>query len=79
VALVRPYFCRCGRNRRIEGMKSSRLRWHPDEKFAKINGELQYLWRAVDHEDEVLKNWVTEAHDKKKALKNSSKTMRKHG
>jgi putative transposase len=25
-----------------------------DEVFVKINGKLYYLWRAVDHEGEVL-------------------------
>ena len=29
-------------------------RWHLDEVFVKINGQLLYLWRAVDHEGEVL-------------------------
>ena len=28
-------------------------RWHLDEVFVKINGEMHYLWRAVDHEGEV--------------------------
>ncbi|SEM69568.1 DDE domain-containing protein [Palleronia pelagia] len=44
------------RMRRIEGMKSSRWRWQPDEIFVKINGERRYLWRAVDHEGEVLES-----------------------
>ncbi len=25
----------------------------------KINGEMRYLWRAVDHEGEVLESYVT--------------------
>jgi len=25
-----------------------------DEVFVKVNGERRYLWRAVDHEGEVL-------------------------
>jgi putative transposase len=29
-------------------------RWHLDEVFVRINGETYYLWRAVDHEGEVL-------------------------
>src|SRR5215831_11740734 len=28
--------------------------WHPDELFLKINGELQYLWRAVDQDGDVI-------------------------
>jgi hypothetical protein len=27
-----------------------------DEAFVKINGKLCYLWRAVDHEGEVVKS-----------------------
>lgn len=34
-------------------------RWHLDEVFVRINGELHYLWRAVDHEGEVLESFVT--------------------
>lgn len=41
------------RKRRIEGMRSSRWRWHLDEVFVKINGERRYFWRAVDHEGEA--------------------------
>ena len=32
----------------------SNWQWHLDEVFVKINGERFYLWRAVDHEGEVL-------------------------
>ena len=31
----------------------------PDEVFVRINGERHYLWRAVDHEGEMLRSWVT--------------------
>lgn len=67
------------RKRRIEGMRSSRWRWHFDEMFVKINGERHYLWRAVDHEGEVLESFVTKTRDKKAALKFLRKAMRKHG
>lgn len=60
-------------------MKPSRWRWHLDEMFVKINGERHYLWRAVDHEGEVLESFVTKTRDKKAALKFSKKAMRKHG
>ena len=29
-------------------------RWHLDEMVVRIGGERMYLWRAVDHEGEVL-------------------------
>ena len=60
-------------------MKSSRWRWHLDEMFVKINGERHCLWRAVDHEGEVLESFVTKTRDKKAALKFFKKAMRKHG
>ena len=67
------------RKRRIQGLKSSRWRWHLDEIFVKIDGKQHYLWRAVDHESEVLENYVTKRRDEKIALKFISKSMRKHG
>jgi len=36
----------------VQGM--TQWRWHLDEVFVCINGETHYLWRAVDHEGEVL-------------------------
>ena len=74
-----PMFASEIRKRRIEGMKSSRWRWHLDEMFVKINGEQHYLWRAVDHEGEVLESFVTKTRDKKAALTFLKKAMRKHG
>ena len=74
-----PMFAAEIRKRRIEGMKSSRWKWHLDEVFVKINGERHYLWRAVDHEGEVLESYVTKTRDKKAALKFLRKAMRKHG
>jgi len=35
----------------------------------KINGVTHYLWRAVDHEGEVLESYVTKRRDRKAALK----------
>ena len=45
----------------------------------KINGERHYLWRAVDHEGEVLESYVTKKRDKKAALKFMKKAMRRYG
>ena len=74
-----PMFANEIRKRRIEGMRASNWQWHLDEVFVKINGERHYLWRAVDHEGEVLESFVTKARDKKAALKFLKKAMRKHG
>jgi putative transposase len=74
-----PMFAAEIRKRRIEGMRSSQWRWHLDEMFVKINGEQHYLWRAVDHEGEVLESFVTKTRDKKAAVKFLKKAMKKHG
>jgi len=34
-----------------------------DEVFVKVNGKLCYLWRAVDHEGEVLEAVATAKRD----------------
>jgi putative transposase len=74
-----PMFAAEIRKRRIEGMRSSRWRWHLDEMFVKINGEMHYLWRAVDHEGEVLESYVTKTRERKAALEFLRKAMRRHG
>ncbi len=73
-----PMFASEIRKRRIEGMRSGKWRWLLDETFAKINGEMHYLWRAVDHEGEVLESFVTKTRDRKAALEFLRKAMRKH-
>lgn len=74
-----PMFASEIKKRRIQSLKSSRWRWHLDEVFVKINGKQHYLWRAVDHEGEVLESYVTKRRDKRAALKFLRKAMRKHG
>jgi len=54
-------------------------KWHLDEVFVKINGVQHYLWRAVDHEGEVLESFVTKTRDRKAALKFLRKLMRRYG
>ena len=73
---VRHWWHRFGPKRRIEGMRSSQWRWHLDEMFVKINSEIHYLWRAVDHEGEILESFVTKTRDKKAALKFLRKSMK---
>ena len=67
------------RRKRVSGMRASRWRWHLDEVFVKVNGVQHYLWRAVDHEGEVLEAYVSKTRDKKAALKFLKKLMRRHG
>ncbi len=58
---------------------SPQWRWHLDEVFVRINGETHYLWRAVDHEGEVLEAVVTKRRDRKAALKFLKKIMKRYG
>ena len=64
--------------RKRRGFQSN-WQWHMDEVFVKINGELHYLWRAVDYEGEVLECYVTKRRNKHAALSFLKKVMRKHG
>lgn len=74
------YFAHKIRKRRSEGMNQSPQRqWRPDEVFVKIRGERHYLWRAVDHEGEVLESDVTKKRDKAAAVKFLKKAMKRHG
>ena len=47
--------------------------------YVKINGEMHYLWRAVDHEGEILESFVTKTRDKAAALTFMKKTLKRHG
>ncbi len=71
----------CGseiRMRRSQSMRQSpRWRWHLDEIFEKINGKQHYLWRAVDHEGEILESYVTKRRDRKLALRFLKKAMKR--
>jgi putative transposase len=50
-----------------------------DEVFVRINGETHYLWRAVDHEGEVLEVFATKRRDRKAALKFLKRMMKRYG
>ena len=54
-------------------------RWHLDEVFVRVNGEMHYRWRAVDHEGEVLEVFVTKKRDREAALKFLRKAMKRYG
>ena len=68
------------RRKRINRMRSySNWQRHLDEVFVKTNGETHYLWRAADHEGEVLETYVTKRRDHKAALKFLRKKMKHYG
>ena len=75
-----PMFAAEIRKRRVAGIRGFfQWRWHLDEVFVKVNGKLCYLWRAVDHEGEVLEAVVTARRDKAAALKLLKRLMKKYG
>ncbi len=75
-----PMFAGEIRRKRISRMRAySNWQWHLDEVFVKINGETHYLWRAVDHEGEVLETFVTKRRDRKAAVKFLKKSMKRYG
>ncbi len=75
-----PLFAADIRRQRVSRMRGFRhWRWHLDEVFVKINGETHYLWRAVDHEGEVLESYVTKKRDKSAALRFFKKALKRHG
>ncbi|MFD5065572.1 IS6 family transposase [Streptomyces sp. NPDC058394] len=52
-------------------------KWHLDEVFIKINGELKYLWRAVDQDGNVLEILVQNRRDKVAASRFFRRLMKK--
>ena len=74
-----PIFAAEIRKRRIRHQSFSNWRWHLDEVFVRINGKSHYLWRAVDHEGEVLEVFATKRRDRKAALKFLKRTMKRYG
>src|SRR6202045_860732 len=54
-------------------------RWHLDEMVIRIGGKRMYLWRAVDHEGEVLDMLVQRGRDAHAALRLMRKLLKKQG
>src|SRR6201992_1234698 len=54
-------------------------RWHLDEMVVRIDGKGMYLWRAVDHEGEVLDMLVQQRRDTRAALRLMRKLLKKQG
>jgi putative transposase len=75
-----PMFASEIRRKRVDQIRQhTHWRWHLDEVYVKINGEMHYLWRAVDHEGEVLESFVSKTRDKAAALKFIKKALKRHG
>jgi len=74
-----PMFASEIRKRRVHHRSYSCWRWHLDEVFVRINGKTHYLWRAVDHEGEVLEVFATKRRDRKAALAFLKRAMKRYG
>ena len=75
-----PLFAREIRRKRVGRMRGFRhWKWHLDEMVVKLNGEMVYLWRAVDHEGEILESYVTKTRDKQAALTFMKKALKRYG
>ena len=74
-----PLFSSEIRKRRIRHGSYSLWRWHLGEVFVRINGKTHYLWRAVDHEGEVLEVLATKRRDRRAALEFLKQAMKRYG
>jgi putative transposase len=75
-----PMFASDIRRQRVRSMQGFRYwRWHLDEMYVKLNGKMVYLWRAVNHEGEILESYVTKTRDREAALAFMRKAMKRHG
>jgi putative transposase len=75
-----PMFAAEIRKKRSASMRADiQWCWHLDEVLVQINGATCYLWRAVDHEGEVLEAFVTKKRDRKAALKFLRRAMKRYG
>jgi len=75
-----PLFARDNRQHRVSQLRGFRhWRWHLDEMYVKLNGEMVYLWRAVDHEGEVLESYLIKSRDRASALTFMRKALKRQG
>ncbi|MEP7209980.1 MAG: IS6 family transposase [Alphaproteobacteria bacterium] len=75
-----PIFAADIRRKRAQSMRVfPQWQWHLDEMYVKIRGEIHCLWRAVDHEGEVLEAYVTKMRDRQSALRFLRKVMNQFG
>ena len=68
----------------IDRHRVSRMRgfrhWkgHLYDMYVKLNGEMVYLWRAIDHECEILESYVPRTRDNTAALRFMKKALKRH-
>jgi putative transposase len=75
-----PLFAADIRRQRVSRMRGFRhWKWHLDEMYVRINGGMHNLWRAEDHEGEVLESFATRKRDKSAAFRFRKKALKRHG
>jgi putative transposase len=75
-----PMFAAEIRRRRVQRMRQfTHWKGHLDEVYVRINGEMRYLWRAIDHDGEVLESFVSKERNKAAALRFIKKALKRHG
>jgi putative transposase len=74
-----PMFAAEIKRRRVRSRSYSLWRWHLDEVFVRINGQAHFLWRAVDHEGEVLEVFATKRRYRRVALTFLKRVMKRYG
>jgi putative transposase len=62
-----------------QGRQRPSEQWHLDEMVVRIAGKRMYLWRAVDHEGEILDMLVQGRRDTQAALRLMRKLLKKRG
>ena len=68
------------RRKRVDRVRQeTQWRWHLDWMHVKINGQMHYLWRAFDHEGEVLDSFAAKTRDNAAALMFLKPMMNRHG
>jgi putative transposase len=80
VEQVDPLFATDIRRQRVSRKRGFRHgRWHLDEMYVPVGGEMVSLWCAVNHEGEILESYVTNTHDKAASLRFMKKAQKRHG
>jgi putative transposase len=75
-----PVFAAELRNRQQKiAQQHVQWRWHMDEGFVRVNGQRRYLWRAVDHEGEVLEGYVSKTRDRRAVMDFLTRAVRRFG
>jgi putative transposase len=65
--------------RSTTGSSSSSWKWYLDEVFVTIQGQRQYLWRAVDQDGDVIDILVQSRRDRKAAKRFFRKLLKGQG